>query len=232
MKSIGIIGAMDNEIALLLEQMSNGEMTEKASMKFYKGYIAEKPVIVVKSGIGKVNAAACAQILVDVFDVGTIINTGIAGGLKGDIKIGDIVLSTDVVHHDMDAVGFGYPKGQIPQMETFSFPADRGLLELAKHVCAEVCPDNQVFEGRIASGDQFVSSREVKEEILRNVGGYAVEMEGAAIGQTAYLNGVPFLIVRSISDNADDHAGMDYETFEKLAVKNSATFTGEMIRRL
>lgn len=232
MKSIGIIGAMDVEIAILLEQMSNAELTEKASMKFYKGYLAEKPVVVVKSGIGKVNAAACAQILVDVFDVGFIINTGIAGGLKNDIRIGDLVLSTDVVHHDMDATGFGYPRGQVPQMETFSFPADKGLLKLAQSVCAEACPDTQVFAGRIVSGDQFVSSRETKEEIIQNVGGYAVEMEGAAIGQTAYLNGVPFLIVRSISDNADDCADMDYASFEKIAVKNSAMLTSGMIRRL
>lgn len=232
MKTIGIIGAMENEIALLLDEMQNMQMIEKASMKFYKGEIAGKSAVVVRSGIGKVNAAVCAQILVDNFGAEAIINTGIAGSLNNDINIGDLVLSTDVVHHDMDATGFGYPVGQIPQMQEFSFPADERLRELAKSVCAERDLDANVFEGRIVSGDQFISSREVKERIIQDVGGYAVEMEGAAIGQAAYLNGIPFLIVRCISDKADDSAELDYPAFEKFAVKIGAKLTLGMIAKL
>jgi adenosylhomocysteine nucleosidase len=232
MKTIGIIGAMENEIALLLDEMQNMQMIEKASMKFYKGEIAGKSAVVVRSGIGKVNAAVCAQILVDNFGAEAIINTGIAGSLNNDINIGDLVLSTDVVHHDMDAAGFGYPVGQIPQMQEFSFPADKKLRELAKAVCAERNLEANVFEGRIVSGDQFISSREVKERIIQNVGGYAVEMEGAAIGQAAYLNGIPFLIVRCISDKADDSAELDYPAFEKFAVKIGAKLTLGMIAKL
>ena len=125
-------------------------------MDFYEGILAGKKVVVVRSGIGKVNAGICAQILADVFSVDAIINTGIAGSLNKNINIGDIVLSTDVVQHDMDATGFGYRKGQIPQMPVFFFNADDNLRRLAAEVCKEVNPDIQVFEGRIASGDQFV----------------------------------------------------------------------------
>ena len=119
-----------------------------------------------RSGIGKVNAGICAQILADVFSVDAIINTGIAGSLNKNINIGDIVLSTDVVQHDMDATGFGYRKGQIPQMPVFFFNADDNLRRLAAEVCKEVNPDIQVFEGRIASGDQFVCDQDVKNRIV------------------------------------------------------------------
>ena len=231
MKTIGIIGAMENEIALLFEEMQNMQMIEKASMKFYKGEISGKSVVVVRSGIGKVNAAVCVQILADDFGAEAIINTGIAGSLNKDINIGNLVLSTDVVHHDMDATGFGYPVGQIPQMKEFAFPADERLRELAKTVCADGSFEAKVFEGRIVSVIQFISSRESKERIIQNVGGYAVEMEGAAIGQAAYLNGIPFLIVRCISDKADDSADMDYPVFEEMAVKTGAKLTLGMIAK-
>ena len=151
-----------------------------------------------RSGIGKVNAGICAQILADVFSVDAIINTGIAGSLNKNINIGDIVLSTDVVQHDMDATGFGYRKGQIPQMPVFFFNADDNLRRLAAEVCKEVNPDIQVFEGRIASGDQFVCDQDVKNRIVSEFSAYATEMEGAAIGQAAYLNEIPFLVVRAI----------------------------------
>jgi len=151
MKTIGIIGAMEVEVAILKEKMEDVRIIKKASMDFYEGILAGKKVVVVRSGIGKVNAGICAQILADVFSVDAIINTGIAGSLNKNINIGDIVLSTDVVQHDMDATGFGYRKGQIPQMPVFFFNADDNLRRLAAEVCKEVNPDIQVFEGRIAS---------------------------------------------------------------------------------
>ena len=160
MKSIGIIGAMEEEVAILKEKMEDVRIIKKASMDFYEGTLAGRKAVVVRSGIGKVNAGICAQILADVFSVEAIINTGIAGSLNKDINIGDIVLSTDVVQHDMDATGFGYRKGQIPQMPVFYFAADEKLRQLAAEVCREVNPDIQVFEGRIASGSHRQHSQD------------------------------------------------------------------------
>lgn len=232
MKTIGIIGAMEVEVAILKEKMEDVRIIKKASMDFYEGILAGKKVVVVRSGIGKVNAGICAQILADVFSVDAIINTGIAGSLNKNINIGDIVLSTDVVQHDMDATGFGYRKGQIPQMPVFFFNADDNLRRLAAEVCKEVNPDIQVFEGRIASGDQFVCDQDVKNRIVSEFSAYATEMEGAAIGQAAYLNEIPFLIVRAISDKADGSAQMDYSEFEKAAVDHSVRLTLNMLARI
>ena len=232
MKTIGIIGAMEVEVAILKEKMEDVRIIKKASMDFYEGILAGKKVVVVRSGIGKVNAGICAQILADVFSVDAIINTGIAGSLNKNINIGDIVLSTDVVQHDMDATGFGYRKGQIPQMPVFFFNADDNLRRLAAEVCKEVNPDIQVFEGRIASGDQFVCDQDVKNRIVSEFSAYATEMEGAAIGQAAYLNEIPFLVVRAISDKADGSAQMDYSEFEKAAVDHSGRLTLNMLARI
>lgn len=232
MSRIGIIGAMEEEVACLKEKMNHLKVTKKASMDFFEGTLKGKEVVVVRSGVGKVNAAVCVQILADVFGVDMVINTGIAGGLDKEVSIGDIVLSTDVVHHDMDAVGFGYPKGQIPQMEAFSFQADGRLASLAEEVCREVNPNIQVYRGRIASGDQFVCGKEAKDRIIEDFGAYAVEMEGAAVGQAAYLNGIPFLILRAISDKADGSAQMDYAAFEKAAISHSVRLTEKMLERL
>ena len=232
MKTIGIIGAMEVEVAILKEKMEDVRIIKKASMDFYEGILAGKKVVVVRSGIGKVNAGICAQILADVFSVDAIINTGIAGSLNKNINIGDIVLSTDVVQHDMDATGFGYRKGQIPQMPVFFFNADDNLRRLAAEVCKEVNPDIQVFEGRIASGDQFVCDQDVKNRIVSEFSAYATEMEGAAIGQAAYLNEIPFMVVRAISDKADGSAQMDYSEFEKAAVDHSVRLTLNMLARI
>lgn len=130
------------------------------------------------------------------------------------------MVSTDLVHHDMDAVNFGYPLGQIPQMDTFSFKADERLVELAEKACHEVNPEIQVFRGRIVSGDQFIADKAVKNRITENFQGYCTEMEGAAIAQAAYLNDVPFVVLRAISDKADDSASMDYPTFEAQAAEH------------
>ena len=194
--------------------------------------VAGKDVVIVRSGIGKVNAAVCTQILVDDFGVDYVINTGIAGSLKNEINIADIVISDDVLHHDMDATGFGYAPGQIPRMDTLSFKADAKLIELAKESCAKVVPQIGVHVGRVVSGDQFISDKAVKERISANFDGYCTEMEGAAIAQAAYLNGVPFVILRAISDKADDSATMDYPTFEKQAIHNSVLLLKELVSRI
>ena len=232
MNRIGIIGAMDIEVDVLKEQMADVTRVNKASMEFYQGKLNGKDVVVVRSGIGKVNAAVCTQILADVFEVEAVINTGIAGSLRNEINIGDIVVSTDALQHDMDAVEFGYPKGQIPGMKVFSFVANAALRETAVRVCQKVNPDIQVFEGRVVSGDQFVAGAEKKNEIIKEFAGYCTEMEGAAIAQTAYLNGIPFVVVRAISDKADNSATMDSMTFERQAAQHCVNLVGEMLREL
>ena len=226
---IGIIGAMDEEVAKLKEHMSDVEVITKASMDFYKGKLNGKDVVVVRSGIGKVNAAICTQILVDDFRITAVINTGIAGSLRNEINIGDIVLSTDALEHDVEATAFGYPIGQIPRMDTLAFEADKNLIALAETCCAKVNPDIKTFVGRVVSGDQFIASKEKKEWLVENFAGFCTEMEGAAIAHCAYLNNIPFLVIRAISDKADDSAQMDYPTFEALAIERSVKLMLEMV---
>ena len=226
---IGIIGAMEEEVAKLKEVMENVTVRSKASMDFCKGTLKGHEVVVVRSGIGKVNAAICTQILVDEYHVRCVINTGIAGSLKAEINIGDIVLSTDTLEHDMDAVAFGYPVGQIPRMDTLSFEADAKLREAAKQVCDKILPEVGVFEGRVLSGDQFISDSVKKDWLSETFGGYCTEMEGAAIAHTAYVNKVPFLIIRAISDKADNSASMDYPAFEAMAIANSVKLMKELV---
>ncbi len=228
---LGIIGAMDEEVAKIKEEMTEVSVTTVAGMDFYRGRIGGREAVVVRSGIGKVNAGICTQILADRFAVSAVINTGIAGSLRAEINIGDIVLSTDAVQHDMDASGFGYPIGQIPRVETFSFQADGKLIELAKECNGAVNPEIQTFTGRVVSGDQFISDKAKKEWLIEQFGGSCTEMEGAAIAQAAYLNGIPFLIIRAISDKADDSAGMDYAVFEAEAIRHSVRLILEMISR-
>lgn len=229
---IGIIGAMDEEVAQIVDAMEVVKEEKKAQMTFKQGKLGGKDVVVVRSGIGKVNAGVCTQILADDFHVDYVINTGIAGSLKSEIDIADVVVSSDVLHHDMDASGFGYPLGQIPRMDTLSFPADQKLITLAKESCEKVVPEIGVHVGRIVSGDQFISDKEVKNRISENFDGFCTEMEGAAIAQAAYLNGIPFVILRAISDKADDSATMDYPTFEKKAIAHSVLLIKELVSRI
>ena len=218
---IGIIGAMEDEVAQLKKSMEIEETTEGASLSFCRGKLSGREVVVVRSGMGKVNAAICTQILVDQFHVDVIINTGIAGSLDAEIDIGDIVISTDAVEHDMDASIFGDPIGQIPQMDTFSFPADESLVKLAKEVNEKANPDVHTWIGRVVSGDQFVSSGEKTEQLIRVFDAKCTEMEGAAIAHAAYLNKISCVIIRAISDKADNSAVVDYPAFEAAAIRHS-----------
>lgn len=229
---IGIIGAMEEEVAKLIEQMEVEETVTQASMTFCKGNLCGRDVVVVRSGIGKVNAAACAQILIDRFGVETLINTGIAGSLDAAIDIGDMVISTDSLHHDMDARLFGYPMGQVPRMEVLSFPADEKLVEKAVAANREANPEINTFTGRVVSGDQFVASAEVKERILNDFDAKCTEMEGAAIAHVAYLNQVSYVIIRAISDKADNSATMDYPAFEKQAIVHSVRLVQNLLPRI
>lgn len=229
---IGIIGAMDEEVAALKEAMETGETVERAGMTFVKGTLGGKDVTVVRSGIGKVNAGICAQVLVSEFQADVLINTGIAGSLDARIDIGDMVISTDALYHDMDATAFGYPLGEVPRMGLLAFPADERLVRLAAEANAEANPDIHTFTGRVVSGDQFVASDEVKGRILENFGGLCTEMEGAAIAHTAYLNKVSCVIIRAISDKADGSASQDYPAFEKKAIEHSVRLVKNLAARI
>ena len=216
---VGIIGAMEEEVRELIEDMTECEMQERASMKFYKGMLYGKEAVVVQSGIGKVNAAICTQILADFY-------------LDAEINIGYIVVSTDAVKHDMDVSALGDPVGQVPRMDVFAFPADKELVRKAVEANKKANSDIRTFTGRVASGDQFISEKEVKERIVNNFGAKCAEMEGAAIAHGAYLNHVPCVIIRAISDKADGSAQVDYPTFEKQAIVHGVKLMKELLPTL
>ncbi|HWT76187.1 MAG TPA: 5'-methylthioadenosine/adenosylhomocysteine nucleosidase [Mobilitalea sp.] len=232
MKRIGIIGAMDEEVNIIKSQMQEVTIKTVASMEFCDGKLQGKEVVVVRCGIGKVNAAVCTQILADLYQVDAVINTGVAGSLRNEIDIADIVLSTDTQQHDVDATGFGYGLGVIPRMDNSIFQADQKLIDLAREVCAEVIPEVGVHTGRIVSGDQFISDSGKKAWLVENFNGYCTEMEGAAIAQAAYLNRLPFLIIRAISDKADHSAEMAYSEFEELAIGHTVKLINGLVARL
>lgn len=229
---IGIIGAMEEEVVALKSEMENVDSAEYASMAFCRGTLCGKDVVVVRSGIGKVNAGICTQILIDRYGVDKIINTGIAGSLNAAIDIGDIVISTDAIQHDMDASIFGDPVGQVPRLDRLSFPADDELVELAAEANEKANPDINTFMGRIATGDQFISSKEKKDWIANTFDAICTEMEGAAVAQTAYLNKVSYVIIRAISDKADNSATMDYPEFEHKAIVHSVRLVKELLSKL
>ena len=231
MTKLGIIGAMQEEVETLLALMENKKELQKAGSVFYEGILEGLPAVIVQCGVGKVNAAMCAQVLCDLFDVTHLVNTGIAGSLCAQLDIGDLVVSRDAMYHDVDAVHFGYPYGKIPGMDVISFPADDTLVNYAFEAAESVNPGHTKI-GRVASGDQFVAVKETKERIIANTQGLCTEMEGAAIAQTAYRNGIPFVILRAISDKADDSAEMDYPTFERIAAHRCAEVTRNLARQL
>ena len=231
MIKLGIIGAMQVEVEILLGAMENKKAMEKAGSTFYEGTLNGLSAVVVQCGVGKVNAAMCAQILCDLYNVTHLVNTGIAGSLCADLDIGDLVVSTDAMYHDMDAVHFGYPFGKVPGMDVIAFPADETMIRYAFDAAEAVNPGHTKL-GRVASGDQFVAVKELKEKIISNTQGLCTEMEGAAIAQTAYRNGLPFVILRAISDKADDSAEMDYPTFERIAAHRCAEDTMKLAKQL
>jgi adenosylhomocysteine nucleosidase len=224
MIKLGIIGAMELEVETLLAQMENKSAEVVAGSTFYEGQLSGLDVVVVQCGIGKVNAALCVQVLCTKFGITHAVNTGIAGSLCAELDIGDLVVSRDAMYHDFDCVHFGYPYGKVPGMDVVSFPADETMIKLAFDAANGIHPGH-VTVGRVASGDQFVAEQTLKNKIISNTQALCTEMEGAAIAQTAYRNGIPFVILRAISDKADNSAEMDYPTFEKQAAHRCAAVT-------
>lgn len=232
MSKIGIIGAMELEVETLKAEMDVSKIEKRANMEFYEGSLNGADVVIVRSGVGKVNAALCTQILADLFHVTHIINTGVAGSLNPGLDIGDILISKDALHHDVDATVFGYQPGEVPQLGLREFPADKRLANLAKEACEKVNPDIHAIMGRVVSGDQFICENGIKERLIREFQGDCAEMEGASIAHGAYLNHIPFVILRAISDKADNSAEMDYPTFEAAAARHCAALVRELVKNV
>lgn len=232
MGRIGIIGAMEEEVLALKSKINLTEVRGIASLEFYVGILEGREVVVVRGGIGKVNAAICTQLLIDCFQIDAVINTGVAGALSDDLEIGDIVISEDVVQHDMDARAFGYELGYIPRMSESFFKADRNLVNIAEKASEVLSMDIKVYIKRVLSGDVFVSDPVKKQSLIDTFGGYCVEMEGAAIAQTCFVNRVPFVIIRSISDKADASAEVNFNEFAQEAAMNSCMMLEKMMHYL
>ena len=228
---IAIIGAMDEEVALLKENISGVQKEIRANCELFTGNISGHDVILLKSGIGKVNAAMATTIAIEHFQPEVLINTGSAGGLNQDLEVGDIVISTEVRHHDVDATAFGYEYGQVPQMPPV-FLADERLVDLADR-CAKDIAGVKTVKGLIATGDSFMSDpRRVARigEQFEQV--EAVEMEGAAIAQVAYQYGIPFVVIRSLSDIAGKDSAQSFEEFLQEAAENSANLILKMLKNM
>lgn len=230
---LGIIGAMDVEVAALKEKMTNKTERTVAGSVYCEGKLEQLDVVVVQCGVGKVNAALCVQALCDLFGVTHIVNTGVAGSLDAKLDIGDFVISRNAIYHDFDChiLNPNYPVGQVPGLAVHYFPADEALMSYALAAANEVCPGHASV-GTVASGDQFVCDKQVKAQIVANTGALCTEMEGAAIAHSAWRNGIPFVIIRAISDKADDSAQMDYPTFEAIAAQRCAQVTQTLAKQL
>ncbi len=232
MDVVGIIGAMDEEVMTLKDKMEVTDVRSIASLEFYIGALHNKNVVVVMAGIGKVNAALCTQLLIDCFKVDAIINTGVAGALSNELEIGDVVISSDMIQHDVDAVAFGYALGQIPRMDVLAFKADEHLIHIAQKATDVLPQKTNVFTNRILSGDKFVADPSTKKWLVDKFDGFCTEMEGAAIAQVAHINRTPFVIIRSISDKADDSADVNFEEFVQVAANNSCKIIEKMLELL
>lgn len=225
---VGIIGAMEVEVELLKGSLEGAEARERAGMEFFSGELGGTQAVVVRCGIGKVNAAMCVQALADLFGVTHVVNTGVAGSLDARIDVGGLVVSTDCLWHDFDLTPLGYPAGQVPGVGTLAFPADEGLRACAVQAALAEAPEVGVWEGRVVSGDQFIADAASKER-LGGLGGMCCEMEGAAVAQASYLNGLPFVVVRAISDKPGSRDQvMDYAAFEEASAHRCARIVARM----
>jgi adenosylhomocysteine nucleosidase len=230
-QTIGLIGAMEEEVERFVLRMEGAAETVKAGIGFREGEWNGKRVIVCKCGVGKVNAAVCTQILIDSFGVEAVLFTGVAGALHPELNIGDIVVSTDCMQHDMDVTALGFAKGIIPFAADSVFPASPPLVEAAK-TAGEALYPGVTRSGRILSGDVFVASRDKVAELHQELEGVCVEMEGAAVAQVCHLNQIPFVILRSMSDKADGSAHINFPEFTKLAAERSAAIVERMLHQL
>ena len=230
---IGIIGAMNTEVETLISALTDKQETVVAGNRFFSGKLGSTDAVVVMCGIGKVAAAICAQAMIDTFHPDVLVNTGVAGGVADGLAQGDLVIATDAVQHDFDLSLFGYAKGYMPvwgkdKGSPSPFPTDDALAE--KLIAAADALGYHAIRGRVASGDIFVADANLKHSLATEFGAAVAEMEGAAIAQTAWQNGVPCAIVRAISDLADGSATLSFEEFEVVAAERSAKLLMEICK--
>lgn len=227
-KSFAIIGAMDIEIEEYLRHLENPKRTDRSGFSFYEGILSGKRVIVVKSGVGKVFAAMITQHLIDCYNPGYLIFTGVAGALNPKYNIGDVVVARQCLQHDMDVTAMGFARGAIPFTEYRVFKADEKL----KNLALSAVIDHTIHLGNILTGDQFVNTSNLSEYnyLTEELEGDAVEMEGAAAGQVCTVNNIPFLIVRTISDKANEEAAADFENLLPEIANNSFRIVSHILK--
>ncbi|MBY6188193.1 5'-methylthioadenosine/S-adenosylhomocysteine nucleosidase [Marinobacter hydrocarbonoclasticus] len=228
---IGIIGAMEQEVALLRSHIDDLTIDTIAGIEFYHGQLNGADVVVTRSGIGKVTAAIATAVLIERYAPDCIINTGSAGGFAQELTIGDVVISSEVRHHDVDVTAFGYEIGQLPGQPA-AFRPEAKLVDAAKAAIAEV-GEVKAIEGLICTGDSFIADPQRTAVMLTNFPAMAAcEMEAAAIAQTCHQFRKPFVVIRAISDNANDDGAVDFDSFIVKAGEHSAKVVMAMLTRL
>ena len=227
---IGIIGALDIELERLIDAMQEPVHREISGVPFTCGKLLGTDVVIARAGVGKVNAAVCAQTMALIYEPELILNSGVSGALSPELHVGDVVIGTDVVQHDVDTTAMGDEPGFVSTVDRLSFPLDN-FASTAIAAAAEELGIRAV-RGRIASGDQFVASTARKEEIVRLFSAVTCEMEAGAIAHVCFLNRIPCAVIRCISDGGNEEAPMSYEEFLPLAAKNSAELTLSYLRSL
>lgn len=228
---IGIIGAMQEEVDLLLSGLCDAVEMNRSGIRFHTGTLHGKPVVICKCGVGKVNAAVYTQVLIDRFNANKVIFTGVAGALDPELNIGDIVISTSCQQHDMDVTPLGFARGVIPFQEVSDWPADPELVAIAVEAGEKAAP-GRCKKGKILSGDQFIADRNKVRELHETFGGACTEMEGAAVAQACAMNEVPYVVIRSMSDKADGSASVNFAEFTVEASNRSYAIVNEMLRKL
>ncbi|MBP1961271.1 5'-methylthioadenosine/adenosylhomocysteine nucleosidase [Paenibacillus aceris] len=228
---LALIGAMNEEIELLVSHMTDVRETVKAGITFREGAYFGKDVVVCRTGVGKVNAAVTTQILIDKFGVEAVIFTGVAGALDPELNIGDLVVSSECMQHDMDVTPLGFERGVIPYEAKSIFEADSKLVDLAV-ASGEKLFAGKVKKGRVLSGDQFIASRDVVASLNKELGGICVEMEGASVAQVCSMNAIPYVVLRSMSDKADGSAHVNFAEFTVQASENSYKMVEEIVKQL
>lgn len=229
--TIGIIGAMQEEIKLLLEHMDNQQAERHAGLTYHRGTLYGRKVVVTQSGVGKVNAAVCTQALIDRFGADVVLFTGVAGAVDPELNIGDIVISSSSLQHDVDVTALGFKRGEIPYQAVSEYPSDEGLILLAQAAGEKVFP-GRCRTGRVLSGDQFIADRAAVKGLYEELGGACTEMEGASVAQVCHMNAIPHVIIRSMSDKADGSAHVNFAAFTVEAADRSFAIVSEMVQGL
>jgi adenosylhomocysteine nucleosidase len=228
---IGVIGAMKEEIELFLGHMEQVQASEKAKVTFREGTLHGTKIVLCKSGVGKVNAAVTTQVLIDTYGVEAIIFTGVAGAVDPELNVGDIVVSSESLQHDIDVTALGFPRGTIPYEETSLFVSDERLRNLAADASAALF-EGRVKVGRVLSGDQFIANPDTVAKLYNELQGACTEMEGAAVAQVCSMNNIPHVIIRSMSDKADGSAHVNFAEFTMQASENSYRIVDHMLKHL